>query len=355
MTMVALHRSRTWWPQIRWGLGVVLGAIVLVILFRDRHELSGASTVLAKARPYWAFVALASETMSLVSFTFLQRRILRVGMVHISPWSFFPVSLANNSIANTLPGAPAFAGAFRFGQYRRIGANASLAGWTVLTQLLAATTGLALIVLAGIVIAASGGTHQSMLATTLVAVFVVLILGALLVRRHLLVNTLTNVLQFVQRATGHPRGNVEARITKVLATMRTFHLSPRDQTSILGWAVTTWLLDAGCLVASFECVRGSVPWYGLLLAYAVAQLVAALPLVPGGIGIVEGSLTVVLVAYGAHRAFALSAVIVYRLISFWLFVLVGWICFLVLMRLQRTKDTVRSLGDTSTNVSEERN
>jgi len=340
MTMVALQRSRAWWPRIRWSLGLLLGAIILFELFHDRNELAGASTVLSHARPLWAVVALLSETMSLASFTMLQRRILRVGSVHISPLTFFPVSLANNSIANTLPGAPAFAGAFRFGQYRRIGADASLAGWTVLTQLLAATTGLAIIVLAGIVVAASGSTHQHFLATTLVAVVVVLVLGALLVRRHLLVNTLAAIIRLVQRITGHPRGNVKGRIEQVLNTMRTLHLSFRDQGAILAWAIATWLFDTGCLVASFDCVRGAVPWYGLLLAYAVAQLVSALPLVPGGIGIVEGSLTVVLVAYGAHRAFALSAVIVYRLISFWLFVLVGWICFFFLMKAARSNTPV---------------
>jgi hypothetical protein len=345
MTMVAPQQSRPWWPRIRWCLGLLLGTIILFVLFHDRNELSGTSTVLSNARPLWAVVALLSETLSLASFTLLQRRILHVGSVDISPWTFFPVSLANNSIANTLPGAPAFAGAFRFGQYRRIGAGASLAGWTVLTQLLAATTGLAIIVLAGIVVAASGGIHQNILATTLVAFVVVLILGTLLVRRHLLVNTLASIIRLVQRITGHPRGNVKESIDQVLAIMRTLHLSLRDQSEILAWAITTWLFDAGCLVASFACVRGAVPWYGLLLAYAVAQLVSALPLVPGGIGIVEGSLTVVLVAYGAHRAFALSAVIVYRLISFWLFVLVGWICFFFLMRAAQRKTPVPPNND----------
>ena len=217
--MVAPQQSRAWWPRIRWCLGLLLGTIILFVLFHDRNELSGTSTVLSNARPLWAVVALLSETLSLASFTLLQRRILHVGSVDISPWTFFPVSLANNSIANTLPGAPAFAGAFRFGQYRRIGADASLAGWTVLTQLLAATTGLAIIVLAGIVVAASGGIHQNILATTLVAFVVVLILGTLLVRRHLLVNTLASIIRLVQRITGHPRGNVKESIDQVLAIM----------------------------------------------------------------------------------------------------------------------------------------
>jgi uncharacterized protein (TIRG00374 family) len=53
--------------------------------------------------------------------------------------------------------------------------------------------------------------------------------------------------------------------------------------------------------------------------------VASLPLIPGGLGIVEGSLAVILVAYGAKKVPALAVVLVYRLLTFWLVIIVGWI------------------------------
>ena len=63
----------------------------------------------------------------------------------------------------------------------------------------------------------------------------------------------------------------------------------------------------------------------MLLAFGVAQIVASLPLIPGGIGIVEGSLAVILVAYGAKKVPALAVVLVYRLLTFWVVIIVGWI------------------------------
>src|SRR6266704_1583906 len=51
----------------------------------------------------------------------------------------------------------------------------------------------------------------------------------------------------------------------------------------------------------------------------------SLPVIPGGIGIIEGSLAVILVGYGAGRAAALAATLGFRLVSFWLAVAVGWI------------------------------
>jgi uncharacterized protein (TIRG00374 family) len=51
----------------------------------------------------------------------------------------------------------------------------------------------------------------------------------------------------------------------------------------------------------------------------------SLPIVPGGLGIVEGSLAVVLVAYGASRLPAVSAVLAFRIVNYWLAVAVGWV------------------------------
>jgi uncharacterized protein (TIRG00374 family) len=47
--------------------------------------------------------------------------------------------------------------------------------------------------------------------------------------------------------------------------------------------------------------------------------------VPGGFGIVEGSLAVVLVAYGVGQVTAVSAALAFRLVTFWLPIAVGWL------------------------------
>ena len=91
----------------------------------------------------------------------------------------------------------------------------------------------------------------------------------------------------------------------------------------------------GC---SFAAVHAAIPWNGILLAYGVAQIVAALPVVPGGIGVVEGSLAVILIAYGAGRVSALSTALVFRAVSFWLAVCVGWITVGAIARHARRRD-----------------
>jgi uncharacterized protein (TIRG00374 family) len=67
-----------------------------------------------------------------------------------------------------------------------------------------------------------------------------------------------------------------------------------------------------------------VPWRGLLLAYGAGQLASSLPVTPGGLGVVEGSLTVALVAFGGAEASTVAAVLLYRVLSFWAMLPIGW-------------------------------
>jgi hypothetical protein len=67
-----------------------------------------------------------------------------------------------------------------------------------------------------------------------------------------------------------------------------------------------------------------IPWRGLLLAYGAGQLAANLPVTPGGLGVVEGSLTIALVTFGGAEPSTVAAVFLYRILSFWLELPIGW-------------------------------
>ncbi len=114
----------------------------------------------------------------------------------------------------------------------------------------------------------------------------------------------------------------------------------------LDWAWATamsmgnWVADCGCLALSFLAVGAGVPWRGLLLAYGAGQLASILPITPGGLGVVEGSLTVALVAFGGAQNSTVAAVLLYRLMSFWLAVPVGWASWGVLALVGRSRRSV---------------
>ena len=92
-------------------------------------------------------------------------------------------------------------------------------------------------------------------------------------------------------------------------------------------AFLNWLADAGVLAASIAAVGAPVPWRDLLFVYAVGTAVASAGVVPGGLGVVEGALALTLMGAGLRHPVALAAVLIYRLISFWMVISVGWLIY----------------------------
>jgi uncharacterized protein (TIRG00374 family) len=90
------------------------------------------------------------------------------------------------------------------------------------------------------------------------------------------------------------------------------------------WASANWLLDAASLWAFVRAFQHSLGPVGLLAAYGLANVAAALPVTPGGLGVVEGVLVPVLVAFGTPRGMAVLGVVAYRLVSFWVPIPVGF-------------------------------
>ena len=90
------------------------------------------------------------------------------------------------------------------------------------------------------------------------------------------------------------------------------------------------LLSAGRLLFDYLCLLFSVRAVGahprpslILLAYAVAGIIGLVPITPGGLGIVEASLSALLVLAGLDTFQAVLATLAYRLASYWLPLLSG--------------------------------
>ncbi len=147
----------------------------------------------------------------------------------------------------------------------------------------------------------------------------------MLVRRDLVLRLAAGVVRGARRLTGRPHGTIGARIEDTLTRMREIPLTARSTAGVVAIAAGVWCCDFLCLLCSFRAVHSPIPWAGVLLAYGVAQVAGSFPIVPGGLGIVEGSLAVVLVAYGAGRVPAVSAALAFRVVNFWLAIAVGWV------------------------------
>jgi uncharacterized protein (TIRG00374 family) len=326
----AVHRAsplagRRLTAVARYVLGILVGIGVLVLLFGRRGQLAASWHQLGHVNSGWVACAVAAEATSLWTFAYLQRRVLGLSGARIALPALFLLTLANDAIANTVPGEPAVSSAYRYRYYRRHGASGASAGWTIFTILIAQAIAMALLLLAGVVVALSASTSLTGAGIAILGLIIVIGAVAVLVRRDLVLRAAETLVRGFHRITRHPRGSIGARVEATLARMREIPLSPASTAGVVAIALAVWCCDFLCLVCSFRAVHASIPWAGVLVAYGAAQVVGSFPVVPGGLGIVEGSLAVILVAYGASKVTALATAIAFRIVNFWLAIIIGWI------------------------------
>jgi uncharacterized protein (TIRG00374 family) len=85
-----------------------------------------------------------------------------------------------------------------------------------------------------------------------------------------------------------------------------------------------------------------VPLQGVLVVYALAQMVNQLPLLPGGGGSVELSLSLGFAAVGHTSGEVFAGVLLFRLISCWGLVPIGWLAVAIDNRLPAGRPVPRT-------------
>ncbi len=90
-----------------------------------------------------------------------------------------------------------------------------------------------------------------------------------------------------------------------------------------GAALNT-IFDMATLYLLFVAAGHAVPPGELLAGYGLPLMLGRLPLLPGGVGIVETSMVALYVSLGVPDAIGVVVVLSYRFISFWLPALLGF-------------------------------
>lgn len=123
---------------------------------------------------------------------------------------------------------------------------------------------------------------------------------------------------------------VSAVLRRVAERLRVLGADRRLLARAALWASANWLLDAASLWVFVAAFGHRVDLDGLVVAFGLANVLAAIPVTPGGLGVVEAVLTSALVGFGTPRGAAVLGVVTYRLVNFWLPIPIGGLSYLSL-------------------------
>jgi uncharacterized membrane protein YbhN (UPF0104 family) len=139
-----------------------------------------------------------------------------------------------------------------------------------------------------------------------------------------------------RRAPGRVKMLMEASVQSVRDTRKLlFTLDWR----VLGAIVFLWA-DIGVLVVCFAATGHTPPLASIVLAYQICYLANIIP-IPGGIGVLDGSLIGMLVIYGVNATDATAATVVYHAIALWVPAVWGTIAFVILRLTKNNPLTLR--------------
>jgi hypothetical protein len=328
------------WPRTRIAAEFLAVGGLIGFAWFERGTVERSVTFVHRADWKWLVLAGSLELGSLMAFARTQRVILRATGVRIRRGSMVATTFAGNAISVSVPLIGPGAGtAFTFNRFRRVADDAASAGWALLISGVISSLVWGVILAVG---AAVSGDRVARVAGPIggAAILVAAIVGALSLRRpHLRQLTARGVLRLVQlgeRVMGVSLGGPDDMTNCGLDHLLAGRMSLSRWTEVVGLSIVNWLANVGCLAASIHAVGAGVPWTRLLLIYCAGVTASSFNLTPGGLGVVEGVLTAGLVAAGIRPDVAFGSVLIFRMVTFWLVMLVGWTVYVMLRRSDRT-------------------
>lgn len=323
-------RTRNRVTLTRKGLLVatVLPAVFLVV--NKRATLGMAVGVLGRLDWVWVPLGLTFEAISFSMVARGQRRLLGACAAPLGLGPIVRTVFVSNALSTSIPFAgPQLGTVYSFRRFKRLGAEPVAAGWVLTAGGAISSVAAALLLLAGALLS---GSRAAVIGAATGGTLSAVALGLALAPRASSCRAQINrtallVLRTTRKLLGRPKSDPSQLVRRFTSPMENIALSANDWILVSAAALFNWVADIAVLAVSITALGGSVPWRGLLLAYAVGAAAGTIGFTPGGIGIVETAMAGSLMAVGVHHPTALASVLLYRLISFWLVTLVGWLIY----------------------------
>jgi uncharacterized protein (TIRG00374 family) len=311
-------RPLAWKAVAKRAAVVLVAGLTIYLVFPAITEVLASWPRLSTLDPRWFTVAIAAEIAHFMCTFALQRLALRTR-------AWLPVTtslLAGNAITLIMPGGAAVGAAVQFRMLATSGMDTdSTVGGLASFSLLGVGGLLALPVFALPIVLLGAPVNRGLVNAALLgaAGFVVFAaLGAVLLAYDAPLRWTGRVAQRLRNWALRKRPPLEGLDETLLAQRNEIR-------AVLGrqwWQAL--LLSSGRLAFDYLCLLAALRATGsrprpsvILVAYAVAGIVGMIPLTPGGLGLVEASLTGLLVLAQVDSSQAVLATLTYRLASYW--------------------------------------
>ena len=310
---------------LRWVLfAVVIYFFILPLLPAFRNAIGD----LTRIDPVLLAVAIGLEFMALYCYSLLTHAALGQDANRLTRFDLFRIQLSTRALGSILPGGSAASNALGFRLITSSGISKADAGFALATAGIGSAVILNVLLWVGLVVSIPLRGSSPVYGTAAVAGAVLMaIVGAVVFG---IVDDKGRLHRFVRWSydkMGRDGESAASLLDHLRDRIRGL-LAERDVLRrVVMWGTANWLLDLVALWLFLRAFGGSVSPDGLLVAFGLANVLASIPITPGGLGIVEGVYIPTLVGFGVPVATATVTVLTYRIAQFWLPIIVGGVSY----------------------------
>ena len=276
-------------------------------------------------------LAVAFEAASICSYTKLTASLIPRGQ-QPGFFTLLRIQLSTLAISHVVPGGSAAGGALGFRLLTKNGLRGTDAAFVMATQGMGSAVVLNILLWVGLVISIPLRGYNPLYAFA--AVLGVLLIGGFSTLVVLLVRGQARAARIMRAASRRlpflDEDTVHEVVLRLAGRLQTVARQPALVRRAVLWDVGFWLCTATALWLFVSAFGHRVPIYGLIVAFGLAYVMAALPITPAGLGVVEVVLVSLLTFFGAPVGAATLGVVLYRLVNFWLPIPLGALAYLSL-------------------------
>ncbi|HTT86619.1 MAG TPA: YbhN family protein [Acidimicrobiales bacterium] len=316
---------------MRWTVTAVVVLLVVEFLVLPRlggfrHSLHRVSDI----NVVWVLAALVLEAAALGAYAQLTYTLLSPGAP--SRWRLLRIDLSGLALSHVVPGGTAPGLGLSYRLLSQSGVSTADAGFGLAMQGVGSAVVLNVIFWLALVVSLfTNGYHAlytwaAAAGTILMAAFAAVVVALTKGRRR----TIETVRQWSQRVPFLDADRLAEGVQRIADRLKDLAGQRERLSQAVVWAAANWLFDAACLWLFIIALHGYISPINLMVAYGLANILAAIPITPGGLGVVETVLVTTLAGFHVPWSVAGPAVLGYRLVNFWIPIPVGGLSYLSL-------------------------
>ena len=338
---------------VRFGIRIVLIALVVYFAIALLPGLWNAADQLRRINPFLIVLGFGLQLVSLFFYSLLTRAALGEAAKPLSAMRMFRIQLSTRALTNVVPGGNAAGSALGYRLLTLSGIKGPDAGFALATAGIGSAVVLNFVFWLGLVVSVPRrGVNPYYGGAALTGIIVIGIAAFLVIGIMEGQKRAEAVARWIARLLRTDPDRMAAAIQQIGTRLEDLVNDRTLLKRVVVYALLNWLVDAASLWVFLRAFGGSLDLDALIVSFGLANLLAAVPITPGGLGYVDLAYVSTLVGFGLSTSEARLGTASYRLAQFFFPILIGGVAYATLRigpwkiekrdRLARLRELARS-------------